>query len=51
MHKVLRFLAICTIGFACGTWSLAQTITTFDAPGAGTGAGQGTLPMQNTQGA
>jgi hypothetical protein len=27
--------------------SRAGTITTFDAPGAGTGAGQGTFPDQN----
>lgn len=36
MHKVFRFLAICTISFASATLSIAwaQTYTTYDYPGA-----------------
>jgi len=33
-------VALCTLGLSSAT--RAQTITTFEAPGAGTGAGQGT---------
>src|SRR5258708_14001355 len=50
-YKLFRFLAICTIGVAAATSSIAwaQSITTFDAPGAGTGPGQGTFTGQNLQ--
>lgn len=34
--------AIILLGFGIFTQITAQTITTFDAPGAGTGPGQGT---------
>ena len=45
MNKLLRFWAICIIGVAFATSSIAwaQTIITFDAPGAGTLPGQGTI--------
>src|SRR5258708_34849314 len=50
-YKLFRFLAICTIGVAAATSSIAwaQSITTFDAPGAGTGPGQGTVTGQKLQ--
>jgi hypothetical protein len=39
-------LAVCTLGL--GLSATAQTITTFDAPGAGTAAGQGTFGLGMT---
>ena len=37
---------LCTFGLGLSV-NAGTTITTFDAPGAGTGAGQGTLPESN----
>src|SRR6516164_6145448 len=49
--KLLRFLGIWTMGVVVATSSLvwAQTITTFDAPGAGTAPAEGTVVEQTLQ--
>jgi len=47
--KLLRFLAIWTIGVAASSVAWAQTITTFDAPGAGTDSGRWLLRMFATR--
>jgi len=49
----LMFVLLTCLISGCGNGTTtnvaAPQITTFDAPGAGTGAGQGTLPEQNNQ--
>src|SRR5438128_9838206 len=49
MRRISFLMFVVFAWFASAPWLQAQgEITTFDAPGAGTGPGQGTLPQQIT---